>query len=293
MKIVFVAVFDQENKSTNNSQSRGFSAAGANVIEYSFRDRAALIGDFARDNELVEFINDNSPDLVVFSKCAELAVTTFEKICSKYQTCYWYMDPLVSLKQDLLKKASLCTFVVTAVPNTVEPLKQVNENTTLLYEGYDHTIDYPQNEEKKFDVSFIGSLHSNRREMLGNLDPSVVHVNGAFGTDHARAVAMSKINLNVATTGGASDRVFKVMAAGGFLMSTDWDGREKLFEDGKHIVIFSDRNDLQKKLSYYLKNEDKRIEIATNALNEVQKYNRDAWAVEVLRIYNEVNNGQS
>jgi len=290
MKIVFVAVFDRENRSTNNSQARGFHAAGAELTLYSFRDRASTLGDYHRDNELLGIIRAADPDLVVFSKCAEISVSTIGKICAEYTTCYWYMDPLSSLTQDLFDKASLCSYVATAVPNTQPALQEANQNTFLLYEGFDHLIDCPKDVEKKFDATFIGSLHSERRAMFTDITPGIGHITNAYGSSHAEAVSMSRINLNVATSGGASDRVFKVMAAGGFLMSTDWAGRHDLFVDKEHIVIFSDRDDLQRKIAYYLAHPEERNVIANNALNEVQKYNRNAWALEIIRLYEEVTN---
>ena len=287
MKIFFVAVFDEEGKSTNNSQSRGFKAAGHEVYQYSFRDRARLIGDANRDLEIRDVVTEQDPDLVVFSKCAELSVDTIKFICQRYKTCYWYMDPLTSLREDYLVKAAECSYVVTAVLNTVEHFKKVNNNTFLVYEGFDHTIDRPSEVEKQFDVSFIGSLHSSRKEMLMNIQPGIAHITGAYGQDHARAVSASRINLNISTSGGASDRVFKVLAAGGFLLTTDWEGREKLFKDKEHLVVFSDKKDLQDKIQYYLANQDERKLIAQAGLKEVQNYNRDQWACEIIRIFEE------
>jgi len=293
MKIFFVAVFDDEGKSTNNSQSRGFKSAGHDVYQYSFRDRARLIGDTNRDLEIRDIVIEQNPDLVVFSKCAELSVDTIKFISDRYKTCYWYMDPLTSLREDYLVKASSCTYAVTAVPNTVDAFKKVNNNTFLVYEGFDHTIDQPIKGEKQFDASFIGSLHSSRKEMLSNIHPNIAHITGAYGADHARAVSASRININISTSGGASDRVFKVLAAGGFLLTTDWDGREKLFKDKKHLAIFSDKKDLQNKIQYYLANQDELESIANAGLKEVQKYNREKWALEIVRILEEEINNET
>ena len=77
---------------------------------------------------------------------------------------------------------------------------RVNKNSFLVYEGFDHTVDKPHDIEKQFDVSFIGSLHSERNAMLSNLDPNVVNITSAYGTMHAQAVCASRINLNVSTS---------------------------------------------------------------------------------------------
>ena len=288
MRIFFVAVFDEENRSTNNSQARGFEAAGHEVFRYSFRDRAAAIGDKNRDMELVDVVDKHSPDLVVFSKCAEIDLNAIVEICSRHRSCYWYMDPITSLREDYVQKAKHCTFAVTAIPNTLESFLRVNKNSFWVYEGFDHTVDKPHDIEKQFDVSFIGSLHSERNAMLSNLDPNVVNITSAYGTMHAQAVCASRINLNVSTSGAASDRVFKVMAAGGFLMSTDWEGRSEMFVDGEHLVIYRDKSDLQKKITYYLNHSVEADVIASNGMKEVQKYNRDEWAKNIIKLAQEV-----
>ena len=114
MKIFFVAVFDSEGKSTNNSQAQGFEKAGHEVYRYSFRERAASIGDENRDLEIRDVVVEQNPDLVVFSKCAEISEDTIKFICERYKTCYWYMDPLTSLREDYLVKASYCSFAAFA-----------------------------------------------------------------------------------------------------------------------------------------------------------------------------------
>ena len=222
MKIFYVAVFDNDNISTNNSQARGFEAAGCDVYRYSFRDRGNALGDENRDLELQDIVVDENPDLVVFSKCAEISEETIKFIADRFKTCYWYMDPATSVREDYLKKASYCSFSAIAIENVVDTFKEYNENSFLVYEGFDHTVDKPVPvKEKKFDVSFIGSLHSERSEILANLEPNVTNIQGVYGENHAHAVSLSKINLNVSTAGGASDRVFKVLAAGGFLLTSD------------------------------------------------------------------------
>ena len=288
MKIFYVAVFDDENVSTNNSQARGFEASGHKVYRYSFRARALAIGDVNRDSELKDIVIRENPDLVVFSKCEEISEETIKFIGERFTSCYWYMDPLTSVREDYVKKASHCKYAAIAIRNVLPSFMKFNKNSFLVYEGFDHTVDKPIDVKKQLDISFIGSLHSNRKEILKNIVPSVAHITNAYGVKHAHAVSATRINVNISTSGGASDRVFKVLAAGGFLLTTDWEGREEMFEDKKHLVIFSDKDDLQKKITYYLNNEDEMNIIANNGLLEVAKYNRDVWATKIVGLCKEL-----
>ena len=73
-----------------------------------------------------------------------------------------------------------------------------------------------------------------------------------------------KINLNFCTAQGASDRVYKIMAARGLLLSDDWEGRERDFIDGEDLVIFKSMEDLNAKIDYYLNNPEEASRIRAN-----------------------------
>jgi len=69
----------------------------------------------------------------------------------------------------------------------------------------------------------------------------------------------------------ASPRVYETMACGAFLMCDAQKDVMSLFEDGRHLVIFKDAEDLRKKIAYYLANPEKREAIARAGRDEVLK----------------------
>lgn len=286
MKILFVGAFDRENRSTNNSQSRGFTAAGAEVYEYPHRDRCHVLGQKRMEAEIMSIAHELTPDLIVFAKWPDnTSIETFEKLCNDHSTCFWWMDPISSLNEKQFLGMSLCDFVAVAWANTIASIRKHNNEVFLAHEGFDHLVDKPHSVDKKFDVSFIGSLHSDRYAFLSKVKHEIIHVAGAYSHQHANVVSMTKINIGISTNGSSSDRVFKVLAAGGFLLTDDWVGREAMFEDGKHLVIYNGVDDLDNKLKFYLSNDGARNEIASAGCSEVQKYNRDVWAKEIIRIH--------
>jgi|APSaa5957512535_1039671.scaffolds.fasta_scaffold191398_1 spore maturation protein CgeB len=110
-------------------------------------------------------------------------------------------------------------------------------------------------------------------------------IGGAYGTDHAIAVARSKINLNfVANNSGCSDRAYKILAAGGFLLSEDWPGRALDFVDGQDLVIFCGLNDLNRKIHFYLEHENKRMVIAGQGMKSVQRFTRVEFARKIIAL---------
>ncbi len=82
----------------------------------------------------------------------------------------------------------------------------------------------------------------------------------------------AKININntlhcIET--GACQRVFEVMAAGGFLISNYQKELEELFVPGKEIVLYHNEEELLELVEYYLTHEEERKEIARNGQRKV------------------------
>lgn len=280
MKILFIAVFS--DSSTNNAQSRGFQNAGHEVIEYNYREIAKEHGNLWRDGHLVSVCLEEKPDLVLFSKCDEISEAVIIECNRVCKTALWYMDPMENWSISLQLKASFCDYVFCALEKPYEELKKYNDDTYLIPEGFDHTIDYPREESEIFDVSFIGSLKWDREKYFKTRNFTLIH--DAYGKEHARMVAKSKINLNfVVNNEGISDRVYKILAAKGFLLTQPWVNMDKYFNVGQDFDIFTNYKEYEQKINYYLDNSKQRVAIAEQGFITVQKYTRDAWAKQLLR----------
>ena len=283
-KILFVAVFDDQGISTNNSQARALESLGHHVYRYNFREKEHLLGSAARNADLIEHSKTVCPDLVIFSKCCEINLETIKTISDSNSSCYWFMDPPSSVTKECVDKAAACDYSAIAWKGSMSRFETAGCSTFYVPEGFDEAVDTIVKEEKSLSVSFIGSLHTNRLEILSKIRPPVAHITNAFGINHSHAVGASKINISISTNGGASDRVFKVLAAGGFLITDDFIGLDEMFEDGKDLVVFKNTEDLQRKIDWYLKNEEERSLISSNGHKTVQKYNRVEWAKRVVSL---------
>jgi spore maturation protein CgeB len=71
-------------------------------------------------------------------------------------------------------------------------------------------------------------------------------------------------------TTGIPQRVFDIMAAGGFVISNYQLEIEELFEIGKEIVVYDTLKDLKEKIRYYLEHEEEREQIAYNGYLKVK-----------------------
>lgn len=294
MKILFVAVFDREGKSTNVSQILAFKKLGYDVVGYNYRQKGAQLGAHARDKDLVSLVEKRNFDLVIYSKCDGLSYECCRKINEITTTCLWWMDPLSTLQNhpQIFERSNIVDYICTSVRNTVPVFKSRNKNTFYISEGFDQFTDKPHNIEKDIDVVFIGSLHSGRQEVVKQIRAPIMHVTDAYGSKHAKTVSRSKICLNFSTVGGASDRVFKTLAAKGFLLTSDWIGREEDYDfiDGKDLVVFKDIDDLNQKIKYYLNNSEECNIISQSGYQKVQKFNRLEWAKKIIQFFKETQN---
>tara|TARA_R110000824_G_scaffold76640_1_gene194061 strand:- start:2508 stop:4211 length:1704 start_codon:yes stop_codon:yes gene_type:complete len=286
MKILFVAVFDEEGVSSNTSQAIGLEKLGHQVHRYNYRVRGNEIGTLHRDTEIVAVCKRESPDLVVFAKCNTVDTRVLiecKKLCT---VCYWFPDPLVTYSEpEYYEKTKYADYFCCDKQNVLEKARKFNDNCHLIFDGYDSDLEYPKNLDQDIDVSFIGNYYGDRKEKIDHLSHDVEVVSDAYGSRHSEVVSRSTINLNFCTALGASDRIYKILGARGFLLSDDWIDREKYFEDGKHLVIYKDLDDLNEKIDYYLNNKEERDRIREAGYQEIQKHTRLAWGGKVVEIY--------
>lgn len=159
-------------------------------------------------------------------------------------------------------------------------------------------------ERQKFgaDISFVGSIgktHSNRIEFLeavilsklnlkvwgyGIKDVSKqsplrkVFCGAVWGTDMAKVINGSKINLNMYLDGydnlsrGINSRTFEIAGCSGFQMAKYTPLIEEFYQIDKEIVCFATKEELVDKIRFYLKRNDLRKRIANAAYEKTIKY---------------------
>lgn len=82
----------------------------------------------------------------------------------------------------------------------------------------------------------------------------------------------SKINLNITSKtipSGIPQRVFDIMACGGFCMTNYQPEIAEAFTDGEDIVMYESMEDMLKKAAYYLEHDDERMRISQAGYRKV------------------------
>lgn len=100
-----------------------------------------------------------------------------------------------------------------------------------------------------------------------------VHPSVNYYTDACKIFALSKINLNLtlpSIESGVPQRIFDIMASGGFVITNYQSELEDLFTIGEDLEVFHDIPELIAKCRYYLSHEKERLSIALNGYQKVR-----------------------
>jgi spore maturation protein CgeB len=283
MKILHVAVFSPN--STNIWQADAFEQLGCEVIRFDYRKVAAEIGLDDRDMELVGICKDERPDITLFSKCNMMHVNVV-KACNRYSTTMlWMMDNWNNMDQELIDKVIHCDIAFFAGWRELEWGKSLNKNSFKLHGGYDPKLHHPIDTEKIYNVTFIGNIHPYRKKYVGLFK----HIEGVYNLEHSKVVSQSRINLNFVEGSGPSNRMYKIMAAGGFLLTNPWENLDLEFTPGIDFDIFENPLELKEKIDFYLKNPGVRETIAKQGHKTIKKYDNINYAKTIIEKYNEFN----
>jgi len=282
MKIMYVAVFTET--STNTPQANSFEKLGHDVIRYDFKEKLKEFGEGnLRDENIINTCVSEKPDLLLFSKGIGIDISviiTCQDICP---VVLWYMDPMVNVDEELLEKIDKVNFVFYTAPTVFNKLKEKNKNSYLIHEGYEPTIHkFYDKIDKVYNVSFIGALKEHRSQYHQSYNFNCF--SDKYNRDHCKVINQTRINLNFTNNReGTSDRAYKIMGSGGFLLTEYWNDLEKDFKPDHDLVIFTNESEFKEKIEEYLENWQKRKHIARNGLSTVQKYTVEEWAKFIIK----------
>ena len=187
-----------------------------------------------------------------------------------------YLDLFVTTKSDNL--------------NPSEKLKSKLKKVLLIDKSYSKELHKPIKniyDHFKNDVLFIGTYEKERANSLAYLLDNGVKVTlwgedwnqwayknhknvkmgnkGLYGQEYVNEICLSKISLcflrkinNDKQTG----RSIEIPACGSFMLAEYSEEHAKLFRENQEAVFFKSNDDLLQKVQHYLRQEDKRIEIA-------------------------------
>ena len=186
----------------------------------------------------------------------------------------------------------------------------------LLLSGFDPVIieklkeknSGVRNQQKKYDIVFIGSLHQVHRSRIPFLRkiadafgdkfhiwtqsfsslPSELRKNfrgAVFNIDYYYVLSKSKIVLNhhgSILPWAHNFRLFETTGVGSFLLTDNLPGIDELFEVGKEVETYDSIDECIDKIKYYLLNEEEREKIAKAGQIRTLKYHTYEKRIEKL-----------
>jgi len=161
-----------------------------------------------------------------------------------------------------------------------------------LNQGCDPAIHARLNIERNYDIGFVGTDGGVPRKFYLQ-EIRERYPDSFIGTadyrDMSRIYSASKIGFSLPIRSEyLTLRNYEIMACGAMLLMKRLrdDSAEKLgFIDRKHLVIFDGPKDLFKLIDYYLKNKDKREEIAENGYRlTIEKHTYLCRAKEIVDV---------
>jgi hypothetical protein len=196
---------------------------------------------------------------------------------------------------------NICRYFDLCWTSTIDALeKYVVEGATPLYlpEGANPDIHRPYDEDKMYDVSFVGQCYGNRPEVIGRLREAGLRVE-AFGPgwpsgpltmeEMVRTWSRSRINLGFGGVLGHKEiyclkgRDFEVPMSGGLYLTEHHDELIPFYGIGREIVTYTGFNDLLEKIRWLLF-EPEQAEIIRHAGRE-RALREHTWEMRFDRVF--------
>ena len=267
MNILFVGKFHKS--STNVLEQATFEKMGHKVIPMEIVDGLVYYS--------AKF------DFVLISKGAGISTDFIRAYAPYCPVVLWYMDAMNNFDDELIEKIKACDIFFSSMRYIADQAGQYSKRCYYQPAGFYPPKNKPWPLPKEYDVSFIGNPYNDDRK-LHCKETGAEIIRGYFGKGHAKMVSRTKINLGFTFHGqGASNRIYKVMAAGGFLLTQPWREMELDFTPDVELVTFDSLQDCKDKIAYYLEHEIQREVIAECGMEKVRKhFTMKHWASKII-----------
>jgi len=145
-----------------------------------------------------------------------------------------------------------------------------------------HSMALLQGRDINWEVVFIGKdkgnkyYHRDREDILREVakHAKLKIISGEGQTqDQCWIYNQTKINLAMSfpMIEGTSNRLYNILASGGFCLTRYYPGLEKQFENKKHLVWYKDTQEAIELINHYLEHEEERVQIAKEGRKQYLK----------------------
>lgn len=268
------------------------------------------------NDSIVEAVQNEKPDLVLFIKGTYIKEETLKAIRPKTKIILWMMDSIFRYK-DALNNIRYFDYKFMFEESDVNKLKQDGIDSMFLPMAADSSNYYPvENVQKDIDILFVGKLYENRLQMFDRLIKRFPHLNikiygkytalkkpGSFIDYYFSDIksyytnsfvsprelnelySRSKIALNIhhaQSQTGCNPRVFEILAAKTFQLVDVNKYIKENFVDKSLLAGYTNEEELFDQIDYYLNNEEERNFIAEKGYQDIIQNHTFKQRVEVI-----------
>ena len=295
-KVTFYHIHDIINSKISNLVERLFS-------NFIYNKRRKLLFNFIKKTKI---------DLIIFVKGLYLSknfLIDIKKLKPKVKIINIFPDNPLDLKSknisnkniiDCLEQFDL--FCIWS-QKILREIKLLKNKTKLLYLPFAHDkylhFRGKYNFKYKDKINFIGSYDKIRLEILKKLNNKNIFIAGnnwenkiknhgkhIFGKKLCSIIFSSQASLNllrVQNLGSHNMRTFEVPAMDGLLLTQRSNEQNKFFPEGKASLMFSNLNELKKKILFIGRNPKKALKIRKNGYRIAQKHTYTNRAKYILK----------
>ena len=302
MKILYVAMqYDYGDKARGLSYEHTnfyhtLVSMGHDVIHFDFMEEMVASGKSAMNRKLKQLAHAEKPDLLFCLLYQDqIDIDTIQEIGRRTETTTfnWFHDDGWRFESFSRHFAPAFDYVSTTSRDALAKYERIGYRSVILTQfAFNHYLYRREPVPLEYDVSFVGQVHGNRRELVSSLRRVGIKVStwgqgwemGRLSQQEMiRVFNQSRINLNFSDASTAhrpswwrwplpmgvfrkpkqiKGRVFEVPGCGGFMLTDIPPHLSEYYQPGQEVAMFSDHRDLARKLRFFLLHDAARRKIA-------------------------------
>ncbi len=256
------------------------------LIHHDFARELIEHGYWRANERLLELARTAKPDYmfaIMFEEQMDRDVVTRITREMPVKTLGWFCDDHWRFDRFSRHWANAFDWVVTTDDTALEKYRAVGQPNVLLSQWAVNHFDYrPVEADKRFDVTFVGQPHSDRRAAVDFLRRNGIDVRTwGHGWPEGRVtqsqlieiICSSKVNLNFSASSTRTSllaprlrqikgRAFEIPGCGGLLLTEEAPGLERFYEIGAEVMAFRGHRDLLRAVRWLLEDDERREAIA-------------------------------
>lgn len=265
---------------------------GHSIIYFDYGSLILELGKEKMNQKLLDIVKTEKPNLlfcVLFRDEIDKDIMREISLNTDTITLNWFCDDHWRFENFSQYWAPCFNYIVTTAESALPKYRKLGYKNVIKSQWACNHFSYKKLDlPKKYDVTFVGQPHGERREIISALRDAGIDVK-VWGTgwetgrltqeEMIKVFNQSRVNLNLSNAsvlgwrhrfmrwknrGGdqIKARNFEILGCGGFLLSGMAENLKDYYEIGDEIVCFKNVRDLIKKIKYYLIYEEEREKIA-------------------------------